>query len=188
MISLYSISFKETDAVPERLAFYVMHAMYNCPQKRHITEQSSNMSTTIFPLNPLQVHTSLGVGSLRGSNWMLCLSALSCIYIFESVVSSAEVSHHISISELTHQHQYSRDIDMQLDQIQRNALNLKVFISLFQNDNHLLPCQSFVSFSQNDGALKNSFSLLRNRTLRENILFYCLSFCLFCKLITKPQR
>lgn len=30
MIILYSITLKETDAVPERLAFYDMRAMYNC--------------------------------------------------------------------------------------------------------------------------------------------------------------
>lgn len=85
--------------------------------RKHITEQSSNMSTTILPLDPLQVHASLGTGSLRGSNWMTCFFffALSCIYNFESMVSSDEVSHHISISELTHQLQYSRDIDTQLD-------------------------------------------------------------------------
>ena len=63
--------------------------------------------------------------------------------------------------------------------------NLCLF--LFQNDNHLLPCQSFVSSSQNNVALKNSFSLLlRSRTLGENVPFCFFSFCLFPKLITRP--
>lgn len=43
-----------------------------------------------------------------------------------------------------------------------------------------------VSSSQNSTAPKNSFSLLRSRTLGENVLFCFFSFCLFSKLITKP--
>ena len=88
-----------------------------------------------------------------------------------------KVTHCISISELTLGHQYPRDIDTQLHWILSYG-DLCLF--LFQNNNHLLPCQSFVSSSQNNIALKNSFSvLLRSRVLGENVLFYFFSFCLF---------
>lgn len=158
--------------------------------RKHITEQSSNMSTTILPLDPLQVHASLGTGSLRGSNWMTCF-----FFLLYPVFTTLSLWSPVMKSVITLAFQ-SSPINFNTQEIlTRNWTRFKGMLwtwkCLFLCFKMITTCcllRVFVSFSQNNGALKNSVSLLRSRTLRENILFIALVFVCSFKLITKPQR